>query len=75
MTKIIFEGWEVGMRKIPFTMLLKEKAGISLKDAKKFKDKLVDENEIFEIEIEDENLAKEILQEARRLGVKCRAFQ
>ncbi|NVN94200.1 MAG: hypothetical protein HXX18_02830 [Bacteroidetes bacterium] len=72
MTKIIFEGWEVGMRKIPFIKLLNEKAGLNLSEAKKIKDRLVDNNEIVEIEIDDENLAKKILEEAKKLKVKGR---
>jgi hypothetical protein len=72
MTKIIFEGWEVGMRKIPFIKLLNEKAGLSLKDSKNLKDRLVDDNEIIEMEVPDENLAIEILAEAKRLKVKGR---
>ncbi len=72
MAKIIFDGWEVGMRKIPFTRLLNERAGLSLSEAKKLKDKLVDNDEVIEIEIDDENLAKEILEEAQKLKVKGR---
>jgi hypothetical protein len=72
MAKIIFEGWEVGMRKIPFIKLLNEKAGLSLKDSQNLKDRLVDNNEIIEIEVPDENLATEILAEAKRLKVKGR---
>ncbi len=72
MAKIIFEDWEVGMRKIPFTKLLNEKAGLSLTEAKKLKDRLVDNNEIIEIEIGDEKLAKEILEEAQKFNVKGR---
>jgi hypothetical protein len=75
MARVIFEGWEVGMRKIPFTKLLNEKAGLSLTDAKSIKDRLVDNNEIVEIEIADENLAKEILEEAKKLKVKGRIEQ
>lgn len=72
MTKIIFEGWEVGMRKIPFTKLLNEKAGLTLKEAKNLKDRLVDYNEVITVEVENYNLASEIVQEAQRLKVKCR---
>ena len=72
MIKIIFEGWEVGMRKIPFTKLLNEKAGLSLSEAKKIKDRLVDNNEIIELELDDESLANEILAEAHKLKVKGR---
>lgn len=72
MKRIIFDGWEVGMRKIPFTKLLHNKAGMSLVDAKKAKDRLVDKEEIIEIFVENEGLAKEILDDARRLKVKGR---
>ncbi|WP_343555631.1 hypothetical protein [Sphingobacterium sp.] len=72
MVKIIFESWDVGMRKIPFTKLLNEKAGLSLQEAKNLKDRLVDNNEIIEVEIDDEILAKEILEEAQKLKVNGR---
>lgn len=70
MIKIIFDGWEVGMRKIPFIKLLNEKAGLTLSNAKRAKDNLVDKNEIIEIELENEKNAKEILCEAKSLKVK-----
>lgn len=70
MTRIIFTGWEVGMRKIPFIKLLNEKGGLSLNQAKVLKDKLVDDNEAIEIRVENEALANEILDEARKLKVK-----
>jgi hypothetical protein len=70
MVKIIFDGWEVGMKKIPFVKLLNERASLSLTDAKKLKDRLVDGNEIVEIKVINENLAKEILKEAQKLKVK-----
>jgi ribosomal protein L7/L12 len=69
MTKIIFEGWDVGMRKIPFIKLLNEKAGLTLQEAKNLKDRLIDNNEIVVVEIEDENLAEEILKDAQKLKV------
>lgn len=72
MPKIIFEGWEVGMKKIPFTKLLNDKAGLSLAEAKSMKDRLVDKNEIIEVEIADDSLSREILEEAKRLKVKGR---
>lgn len=71
-TRIVFESWETGMRKISFTKLLTDKAGLSLSEAKSIKDRLVDNNETVEIEIEDQNLAVEIMKEAQNLGVKCR---
>lgn len=69
MAKIIFKTWLPGMRKIPFTKLLHEKAGLSLTEAKIKKDNFVDNNQSFYIEIFDLKLAKEIADEARGLGV------
>lgn len=72
MVKIIFESWDVGMRKIPFTKLLNEKAGLTLQEAKNLKDRLVDNNEIIEVAIDNEILAKEVLEEAKKLKVNGR---
>jgi hypothetical protein len=71
MAKIIFIGWQVGMRTIPFIRLLTKKAGLSLANSKKIKDRIVDNNERIEIIIKNDKLAKEILIEAHRYGVKC----
>lgn len=60
------------MRKIPFAKLLNEKAGLTLAEAKNLKDRLVNDNEIIEVEIADENLANEILEKAQKLKVKGR---
>lgn len=72
MVKIIFESWNVGMRKISFTKLLNKKAGLTLQEAKNIKDRLVDNNEIIEVEIDDEILANEVLKEAEKLNVNGR---
>lgn len=72
MVKIIFEGWNVGMRKIPFIHLLQDKAGLSLGEAKRLKDRLVNDNEIIELEIESDELAQEILEAALKLNVRAR---
>jgi hypothetical protein len=72
MATLIFDGWNVGMRKIPFIKLLNEKAGLSLSESKKLKDRLVDNNEIIKIFIDNEELAKEILDSALKLNVKGR---
>ncbi len=69
MIKVIFEGWEVGMRKIPFIKLLNEKAGFSLSEAKKMKDDLVDNNKVIVIETDNIDLAKEIFNKAKKLKV------
>ncbi len=69
MIKVIFEGWEVGMRKLPFIKLLNEKAGFSISEAKKMKDDLVDNNKVIVIKTDNNDLAKEILSEAKKLKV------
>ena len=72
--KIVFEGWEVGMRKIPFIKLLKGKAGLSLSESKRIKDGVVN-GEIIEINIKDEELAKEMVEDAKKMGVKARIIK
>ena len=52
--------------------ILKDKAGLSLGNAKKIKDRLINNDEIIELFIEDELLAKEILEDAIKLKVKGR---
>lgn len=70
--KVIFEGWEPGMRKIPFIELLKEKAGLSLSEAKNLKDRLVDNGEVITLNVEDNIVAKDIVERATELKVKAR---
>lgn len=72
MPKLIFEGWNVGMRKIPFVRLLHEKAGLTLTEAKKIKDDIVDNDKIVELVIDDVNLAHDVYEEALKLLVKVR---
>ncbi|KLT65386.1 hypothetical protein [Pedobacter sp. BMA] len=72
MSKIIFEGWDVGMCKIPFIHLLQNKAGLSLGEAKKLKDRLVNDNEIIELGIESNELAQDIFEAALTLNVRAR---
>lgn len=69
--KIRFTGWQVGMRPIPFVRLLNNKAKLSLVESKRIKDQIVNSNELIEIEVEDDKIAKEILNEAQNLGVNC----
>ncbi|MFC4476489.1 hypothetical protein [Flavobacterium chungangensis] len=71
MAKIIFEGWEHGMQKIPFIKLLNLTAALSLKESKKNKDLIVD-GEIVTINLMSDDLANEIIKQARQLGVKCK---
>lgn len=42
--------------------ILQEKAGLSLGDAERLKDRLVNDNEIIELKIDSDELAQEILE-------------
>lgn len=71
MKKVIFEGWEVGMKKISFYKMLKNNSHLSLKEAKSVSDRLLN-NEVIEIEFENEVIANFICNESLKLGVKCK---
>ncbi|HVW15871.1 MAG TPA: hypothetical protein VHB54_18720 [Mucilaginibacter sp.] len=68
MTKVVFKGWRVGMRKIPFTMLLKQGAGLSLKQARTIKTKVLDNEEVV-IEIDNIDDVRALVVKANNLGV------
>jgi hypothetical protein len=70
MRKIIFYGWQVGMRKIPFSLLLRDEAGLGLKEAHECMLRVLDEQPVT-LEVSDE-LAERLLAQAQALGVKCR---
>ena len=71
MRKIIFEGCNVGMKKISFTKMLKANSHLSLKEAKSVNDRLLN-NKVVGVEFENEDIATLLLQESLKLGVKCR---
>lgn len=70
MAKIIFTGWNAGMRGIPFVSLLTEKADISLKQAMDIKIGIVN-NEIIRLIVSSDSVAREIILCAREFGVIC----
>jgi len=70
MPKIIFYGWNVGMRTLMFCKYLHEKISLSLKESMNLTLKILDE-EIQELEVEDPEIAKEIIERASELGVKA----
>lgn len=72
MIKIVFDGWDIGMSKISFIFLLKEKAGLTLSEAKKIKEKLFIYPNTAEVFVENEDIAKDILKDSLMLGVKGR---
>jgi hypothetical protein len=70
MPTILFKGWKVAMRGIPFILLLREKTDISLKRAKEIKERIVDD-EIVTFEVPTYQEANEVVTGARVLGVIC----
>ncbi|MFV8324856.1 hypothetical protein [Flavobacterium sp. ZS1P14] len=71
MAKIMLESWREGLEKISLTKLQMDKLGISLKQSKSNVDSLLDDVKVI-LEIDDENLAKEFLEEAEKIGVNCK---
>jgi hypothetical protein len=70
MIKIKFNGWQVGMRPIPFIKLLNKKAGLSLIESKKIKEKIINDESV-EIILKNKNVALEVLSIAQKYGVIC----
>jgi hypothetical protein len=71
MTKIMLESWREGLEKISLTKLQMDKLGMSLKQSKSNVDSLLDGVKVI-LEIDDENLAKEFLEKAEKIGVNCK---
>jgi hypothetical protein len=70
MQRITFCGWHVGMRKVPFTFLLRDEAGLGLKEGHEAMLRVLGEEEVT-LEVADE-LGSRLLAQAEALGVKCR---
>ena len=75
MTKIRFIGFDPGVRKIRFIALLHEEGGLSLRQAKEIKDRVIGEGKKIEIEFKNPALAMLICSESKLLGVKCEIVQ
>lgn len=71
MAKVIFESWREGLEKVSLTKLQMDKLGLSLKESKSNVDSLLEDEKII-LEIDDENLAREFLNEAEKIGVNCK---
>ena len=74
MTKIRFTGWMKGMNKIEFIKLLNAKGGLTLNEAKKVKEIIVDGGQA-EIVVNDVIVAGEIVKQATSYGVKCEVVE
>ena len=70
MQKITFYGWQVGMQKIPFSFLLRDEVGLSLKESQAAMLRVLDEQPVT-INVPNE-LAARLLTQAKVLGVRCR---
>lgn len=71
MAKVILEGWREGLEKVSLTKLQMDKLGISLKESKSNVDSLLEDERII-LEIDNEDLAREFLNEAEKIGVNCK---
>lgn len=71
MNRIKFTGWKPGVRKVSFTNLLQNEAGLSFEDAKELSDIITNENKTAEITIDNLEKAKLFVKEAKELGIKC----
>lgn len=73
MKKVRFTGWKKGMNKIEFIQLLHHNAGISLKEAKQIKDRIVD-GEIVEINVKSE-VAEYIINQSSSYGLQVEMIE
>lgn len=67
---VTFYGWQVGMRKIPFTQFLQAEAGTGLKEAHEATKQVLAEQPVT-LAVPEE-VAARLLAQAAALGVKCR---
>jgi|GEM_PF-1330328 len=71
MRKVEFYGWQKGVRKIHFIRLLNEVGGLSLKESKSIKDRLIDNSERIVVEFKDDETAKKIVEISTTYCIKC----
>ncbi len=70
MEKVLFKGWKYGLKKISLTKLFQKNANLTFKESKKRTDALLN-GEIFIIETESIEKAKELVEEATAIGAVC----
>jgi len=71
MVKVIFYDWVIGMKPLPFYKMLHEKTTLSLTEALNIRVKVTD-NEIVEVEVDNMELAEEIVEKSLEYGVMAR---
>lgn len=74
MAKVIMESWREGLEKVSLTKLQNEKLRIPLVKSKSNTDMFLEGNSIV-LQIEDENKAREFVEEAERIGVNCKILE
>ena len=70
MVKVLFKGFVYGLQKISLTKLIRQEAGLSLKEAKSKTDALINGGD-FVIETESVEKAEELVREATAIGTVC----
>lgn len=70
MQKVTFYGWHVGMQKVAFSLLLRDEAGLRIKEAHESTIRVLNEEPVT-LEVPAE-VAARLLAKAKALGVKCR---
>lgn len=69
MSVVIMKGWKEGLEKVSLSKLQMELLKLSLKEAKENVDALLDGKEVI-LDIQDDNIAKKFLYEAKQIGVE-----
>jgi hypothetical protein len=70
--KVIFTGWQVGIKTVSLIQLVKERVGVSLSEAKRVVDALL-EIPVTRLEMADARQAAETADALLRLGLPCSA--
>lgn len=73
MEKIVFYGWEKGMRPIAFTMLLRKKLNLSLINAREVSVQIRCGKSII-VNVPSLKSANKIIKKSIKLGVKAKSF-
>ncbi len=63
-------GWDVGLKKISLNYLLQDMTGMSVKEAHRIVNQLLD-NETIDLSFNSEAAAQQFIEKARNLGARC----
>jgi len=67
---IVLEGWDICLDKILLSKLQREILGLRLKESKENVDKILEKEKVW-IKINNHELAKKFIEEARKTGATC----